>query len=33
MNRLAAHTLCRTAEVLLAVAVVQVAVGLGQLLF
>jgi len=33
MSRFAAHTLCRTAEVLLALSVVQVAVGLGQLLF
>lgn len=33
MSRLAAHTLCRTVELLLALSVVQVAVGLGRLLF
>jgi hypothetical protein len=33
MPRLAAYTLCRTAEVLVALAVVQVALGLGRLLF
>jgi hypothetical protein len=33
MSRLVAHTLCRTAEVLLALAVVQVATGLGRMLF
>lgn len=33
MSRLAAFTLCRTVEFLLAVAVVQIAYGVGQLLF
>jgi len=33
MSRLAAHTLCRTIEFLVALAVVQVALGLGQTLF